>query len=268
MKVLFIAWQDPISRYWFPIGRLTVENKTYCYQYIKGVFEAKEKGGFEPLGAFPDLYEIYESDELFPLFAKRVLSPSRPEYPDFVSWLGLTGTEIDPLELLSRSGGQTVTDRFEVFPLPEKTRDNKYHSHFFAHGLRHFPGQAIERVDRLKAKERLYLANEFQNPFDSKAMLLCTEDHFAVGYCPKYLLHDAENLWDEPDRVIIEVEQDVSPKTPLQFRLLCGMTASWKKSESPFNKERYRAITDATSTPYDTNADLSKEAGVCRDSDS
>jgi hypothetical protein len=242
VKKLFIAWQDPSSRLWFPVGMLTVEENIYRFQYINGAREALTDSDFEPFGVFPDLDRTYESTTLFPIFSKRVLSPSRPDYMDFVSWLGLSGPEVDPVEMLARSGGQSVTDRFEIFPYPEKIDENQYHCHFFVHGLRHLPKETIERINRLKKEERLYLANEFQNPYDRRALILCTEDHWHVGYCPRYLLHDVDDIAAKPEKVTIKVEKDVTPTSPLQFRLLCGLTATWDESELPFNKPRYQPI--------------------------
>jgi hypothetical protein len=264
-KRLFIAWQEPLSRRWFPIGLLTVETGSYRFQYIFGALDAQSKGGFQPFGAFPDLYQSYESKKLFSLFSKRVLSPSRPDYPDFVSWLGLFGSEIDPIELLARSGGQSVTDRFDIFPFPEKTKDGKYHSLFFVHGLRYLPESAVERINRLKAGERLRLAIEFQNPFDAKAMLLITEDRVAVGYCPRYLLHDVDDPTSQAEKLVVTVEQDVSKKVPLQFRLLSGLTAAWDEFSLPFLKKVYQPITK----PYRSYAesDSPNVANICRDGD-
>lgn len=264
-KRLFIAWQNPKSRSWFPIGRLTVENGAYRFQYIFGALDAQAEGGFQPFGAFPDLYESYESQNLFPLFSKRVMSPSRPDYADFVSWLGLSGIEIDPVELLSRSGGQSVTDRFEIFPFPDKTKEGGYHSHFFVHGLRHLPESAVLRVNQLKAGERLRLANEFQNPVDAKAMLLITEDCVAVGYCPRYLLHDLDDPKAQAEKLVVTVEHDVSPSVPLQFRLLCALTASLDESDLPFLKKHYQPITKSYRSYGDTDAP--SVANFCRDGD-
>jgi hypothetical protein len=36
-----------------------------------------------------DLRKHYVSEILFPLFSNRLLDSSRPEYPDYVQWLGV-----------------------------------------------------------------------------------------------------------------------------------------------------------------------------------
>jgi hypothetical protein len=187
LKTLFLAWEDPGSGSWFPIGRLTFNGKEYQFNYTNGVLEAKLKCGFGPLPSFPDFNKVYTSQKLFPLFSNRVMPRSRPDYPEFVQWLNIPQHEDDPIALLARSGGKRVTDKFEVFPCPEPDENGRYRIHFFAHGLRHLPKPAIERINGLQVGELLYLAHEFQNPHDSSALLLCTEDHWIVGYCPRYL---------------------------------------------------------------------------------
>lgn len=47
-----------------------------------------EKPGFRPFAQMEQLDQIYESEELFPVFANRLLSASRPEYEDFLQWGG------------------------------------------------------------------------------------------------------------------------------------------------------------------------------------
>ncbi|MEG3979147.1 DNA-binding protein, partial [Microcoleus sp. herbarium8] len=89
MKTLFLAWQNPGSGSWFPIGRLTFNGKEYQFNYTNGVLEAKLKCGFELLPSFPDFNNVYTSQKLFPLFSNRVMPRSRPDYPEFVQWLNI-----------------------------------------------------------------------------------------------------------------------------------------------------------------------------------
>ena len=106
--------------------------------YLKGALDAREQAGFEPILSFPRFDYSYASSDLFPLFANRLLRPSRPEYKDFIHWLNISEHQDDPIALLSRSGGKRKTDNFEVFPCPEPDADGNYHIHFFTHGLRYF----------------------------------------------------------------------------------------------------------------------------------
>ncbi|WP_287519261.1 hypothetical protein [Okeania sp. SIO2C2] len=44
MKKLFLAWQYPVTRGWFPVGSLTYKNNWYEFVYLKGAEEAKKFG--------------------------------------------------------------------------------------------------------------------------------------------------------------------------------------------------------------------------------
>ena len=242
MKTLFLAWQDPVSRSWFPIGRLTFNGKEYQFNYTNGFLKALLERFFKPLPSFPDFSKVYTSQKLFPLFSNRVMPRSRPDYPEFVQWLNIPKHEDDPIALLARSGGKRVTDNFEVFPCPEPDENGRYRIHFFAQGLRHLPKPAIERINGLQVGELLYLAHEFQNRYDSSALLLCTEDHWIVGYCPRYLCGDILQIISQhPELVRVEVDRLNQPPTPLQFRLLCKMTADWRDFR-PFSSPMYQPV--------------------------
>ncbi|HEY1755207.1 MAG TPA: hypothetical protein VGG72_07395, partial [Bryobacteraceae bacterium] len=116
MRTLFLAWQDPKSRQGYPVGRLDSSNQLYSFRYTKGAEQAATAAGFQPLASFPELRTVYVSEQLFPLFTNRVLRQSRPEYGDYLKWLSVPASERDPVVILSRSGGQRVTDTLEVFP--------------------------------------------------------------------------------------------------------------------------------------------------------
>lgn len=126
MKVVYLAWRDPKNRS-FPVGRLSFDGQVYRFVYTKGV---KQSPNFIPFARMEDLATIYESDELFPLFANRVLSKKRLEYQDFLHRLNIRPGEDDPLTLLGRTGGIRATDLLAVFPCPEKGADKKYRMHF------------------------------------------------------------------------------------------------------------------------------------------
>lgn len=249
MKTLFLAWQDPNSRAWFPVGQLTHEHGLYRFSYLQGALEAREQAGFEPILSFPQFDYSYVSSDLFPLFANRLLRPSRPEYKDFVQWLNIPEHQDDPIALLARSGGKRKTDSFEVFPRPEPNAEGNYHIHFFTHGLSHFPEAAQQYVQTLQPDVSLRLMHDLQNPYDSRALVLRTEDGHQVGYCPRYLAPDLFKLVsDFPSQVKASVERVNPPPTPLQFRLLCHLTAPWLEDFEPFSDPSYQPLAD-TSAP-------------------
>jgi HIRAN domain len=247
MNKLFLAWQDPKTRHWFPIGKLTFDGKEYQFIYTHGVKKAQAEPNFQLLHSFPKLDKIYTSSELFPLFSNRLMRPSRPDYQDYIQWLNIPQNEDDPIAILARSGGRKATDTFEVFPCPEINEDGLYHIHFFVHGLRYMPECSIDRVKQLQPGERLYLTQDFQNTYDSKALLLRTEQRHNLGYCPRYLAADiCEVLKQNPESVCVRVERVNPAPTPIQFRLLCNMTAQWHEDFSPFASQDYQPIVDSS----------------------
>ncbi len=242
-QTLFLAWQDYASRVWFPIGRLTFDGTRYKFVYIKGAKDAEQLCGFKPLISFPQWDEIYYSTHLFPVFANRLMSRSRPEYKSFVERLNISLDKDDPMVLLARSEGKRETDSLTVFPCPEADKLGKYELHFFAHGLRYLPEGAIAKIEQFQVGDKLWLANEFQNEYDTRALTLHTPDHYIVGYCPRYLL---SNIFDisvrNPELVDVQVERINQSPTPLRFRLLCRMIYSTLDDIKPFSQAEYQPI--------------------------
>ena len=70
-RSLFVIWQDPESRRWHPVGRLTKNDREYRFEYINGASEAPS---FTPFSGMRELDRVFVSDTLFPLFANRVIA--------------------------------------------------------------------------------------------------------------------------------------------------------------------------------------------------
>jgi hypothetical protein len=254
MRTLFLAWQDPNSRRWFPVGRLESYDQLYLFTYTKGAEQAAAEAGFQPLASFPELHTSYISEQLFPLFSNRVLPRSRPEYRDYLEWLSVPETERDPVVILARSGGQRVTDTLEVFPCPEETEGGEYQVHFLAHGLRHMPEPSADRALTLKQGEKLLAMRDIQNPSDPDAIALRTaetfdRDMYLIGYCPRYLRADFIRLLDTGTSPTITVERVNYPPAPLQFRVLCKVVMAWSLGFKPFSTPEYDPIVPADGTP-------------------
>jgi HIRAN domain len=247
MSKLFLAWQDPKSRNWFPIGCLELNGDEYTFYYVFGVKKAISESGFQPLYSLPEIEKTYVSKTLFPLFANRLMPPSRPDYQNYIQWLNIERETSDVIDILVRSGGRKATDDFEIFSYPEPAEAGIYHIHFFVHGLRYVPQSLIEEVDRLQKGDCLYLAQDFQNPHDPQALLIRTETKHILGYCPRYLAADiSETLHCNPQLVKVQVQQINPIPTPMQFRLLCKISAQWQQDFTPFNSQDYRSIMDSS----------------------
>ncbi|WP_295392108.1 HIRAN domain-containing protein [uncultured Thiodictyon sp.] len=246
MKALFVAVQDHDSRCWAPVARLTRENGSYRFVYTEG---ARDLPGFTPFGRMTNLESQYISNELFPLFANRVLPKSRPEYRDYLNWLGLSAADHDALDELARTGGLRATDTIELIPYPEATADRCYVVYFFGRGLRHLAAENQARIGSLDVGERLHLLHDLQNPIDCMALMLRTGDPVSiVGYVPRYYAADWTRLIQlaGAEAVMVTVER-VNQDAPMQYRLLCKLSAPWPAAFSPCKDGQYRPISTPTS---------------------
>jgi len=251
IQALFVAWQHPKTRRYYPVARLVTgteqNHDSYEFAYISGAKKAGEDG-FKPFPSFPDMDRVYHSEKLFPLFSNRLMSQNRPDYSSYVSQLGLNPENTDPMLILARSGGIRATDSLELFSYPTQSlKVGCYETYFLSHGLRHFPEVSRKRVLSIDQGERLYIVVDFQNPIDNRALMLRTEDRINIGYLPRYLLNDTWNLMSDcPDIEVYAAQANPDP-TPLQQRLLCRLVSCWPDSFKPFEELIYKPLSaDAT----------------------
>lgn len=189
MRTLFLAWQAPSDRAWFPVGRLDAdtEHSDYHFCYTRGADEAR-RVGFHPIASFPSLTASYHSSELFPMFRNRVLASQRRDFASYLDSLALETA--DPIEILAVSGGERQTDSFEVFPKIVKAADGSFSCRFFLHGLRHVSEAAQRRAQQLVAGESLGVSLELNNPKYRQAIQLTSQDYEFIGWTPRYLVRD------------------------------------------------------------------------------
>lgn len=191
-----------------------------------------------------DLHAVYRSEELFPLFANRVIARSRPEYAHYLEWLGLSGVDHTVLDELARTGGIRATDSLELFFCPEPGPDLSYRVHFFARGLQYVHPENRERARHLERGMSLYLMRDLQNEHDPMALLLRT-NHPAtlVGYVPRYYSAEFSRLLElnGPEDVYVSVER-VNADAPLQYLVLCTLSASWPNGFVPCSGSEFQAL--------------------------
>jgi HIRAN domain len=243
MNSLFVAWRPPMPDQtgWRPVGRLEHDGTLFRFWYTRGAL----KPGFRPFTQMEQLNQVYESAELFPLFANRLLSESRPEYEAFMQWSGFdTHNSPDPILILGVTEGLRQTDAVEVFPCPAPGADGCYFNKFFLHGIRWLADAAVKRIDGLKEDELLKLMLDPQNQYDPQAVAVRTdEEPTFVGYVPRYLAHDVWQLFDQcgVDSVRLQVAR-VNRDAPLQNRVLCRMRACWPDGFQPCSGEDFAPI--------------------------
>lgn len=246
MRKLYIAWQDPVARRWYPVGRLTFEKKVYRFVYTQGAKDAEQSQRFIPFGRMNNFEVAYESEELFPLFANRLLSTKRPEYQDYIKWLKLDNDyqENRQLAMLAITGGFRETDSLEILPCPLPTSEGRYEVLFFSRGISHLERSTVGRVNALKPGERLFLMYDVQNQFDALAITLRTDDPvMLVGYCPRYLTEDFRLILQEFGHSIPQVSvEQVNLDAPLQLRLLCKFSSPWPQSFQPCSGDSFEPL--------------------------
>jgi hypothetical protein len=190
------------------------------------------------------LDSVYISEKLFPLFANRILPKSRPEYRDYLRWLGLSNSDFDELDVLARSGGIRETDTLEIFPCPIANDKNLFEGFFFSHGLRYLTPENRSRINTLQSGEQLYLVRDVQNKYDPTALLLRTGDPISfVGYCPRYFSAEFCDLMDRvgQHQIMVRVER-VNLDAPSDLRLLCKIFAPWPKRYAPFSRGAFKVL--------------------------
>lgn len=223
MKTLFVAWQQPDSKEWVPVARLERVGGQYRFSYTRGALRVKD---FQPFGRMDSLTAVYESETLFPLFANRVISKSRPEFKDYMRWLGLEVASDDVMSILALTGGVRGTDDIELFSPPAITEDRKYTLDFFSRGIRHLPKETIEQINSLQPGSRLFLMQDCQNKNDPFAIALRSGDPVVfAGYCPKYYAKDLGILLNDSTSELETTVKSVNTDAPLNMRLLCSVTA-------------------------------------------
>lgn len=247
LEVLFVTWQDPDSKTYFPIGRLirrtAPSDLPYEFCYLNGLNGAKD-AGFSSFLAFPEPEKVYFSNDLFPLFANRLMARSRPDFAKYAQRLDLDPEAADDFEILARSGGRRMTDSFELFTMPERDERGCYLTYFLAHGIRHLSDDSHKRIRKLKSGDQLFVAADFQNPYDTTALALRTTDCTFVGFLPRYLLQDAWELQEACGYIEVYVEQMNLPPAPIQHWLLCRMESCWPEDFVPYCSKLFKPIAD------------------------
>ncbi len=245
-NALFVAWRslDP-SVGWGPVARLDHDGQVYRFVYTNG---ARTLPGFRPFPQLDQLDQVYESEELFPLFANRLFSRSRPEYAAYLSWGGFDpANPPDPIAILGVTEGLRETDSIEVFPGPQPDADGCYLNRFYMHGIRWMPPAAMERINKLEKGEKLLVMPDPCNEHDPHAVAVRTDSNRTlVGYVPRYLAREVRYLLEtcRPELIQVQVQQ-LNGEAPMQQRLLCEMRACWPPGFRPCSGAAFEPIVKA-----------------------
>jgi hypothetical protein len=212
-----IAWRNRQRRLITPVAVLDHRATGYRFQYLEAVGESVEE--FRPFIGFPDLERVYESARLWPFFDLRVMDPKRPDFPQYVRWLGLTA-EASRLDILSRSGGEQKGDSVYLAEAPTVADDGATEAVFLARGVSYAVREydTAARAGSLRAGDDLVLADDNANEANPRALLLTTPDGAAVGWMPDLLIDYARQV--RAGGGTVELLQNNGRLAPWHARLL------------------------------------------------
>ena len=222
MTTLYLAWQHPPTRRWFPVGRLVHHQSPDVFEfvYVQGAQEAENIAGFRPIPEFPSLSRRYRASELFPTFRNRVMNSNRIDRGTYLSHLGLHARRCDEFAELSVSGGRSHSDSFETFPPIEPDAQGKLRARLMLRGLRHTNSHAIEAIERLREGDELRVAVELNNPEITHAIIVYTRDYHLLGWLPRYVVEAICRNWDWRISDAKVAVAQVNGTAPLNDRLL------------------------------------------------
>lgn len=222
-RTLLLVWQDPASRKFLPVAELFhLADGRYSFAYLDA---ARSNAEFFALDEYADLDRVYVSDALPVFFANRVMSPDRPEYGQYLEWLGLDHVSpIDvPVEVLARTGGGRATDTFHIVDRPLRG-ETEFESRFFVSGLRHV-SDSVAVLGEVHPGDRLELRPEPGNEANSKAVIIDVESGKQLGWVPDWLCGEVTELidggWD-----ISLIAEKVNVGAPAHTRVLCRLNAN------------------------------------------
>ncbi|MDM8346031.1 HIRAN domain-containing protein [Pseudochrobactrum sp. sp1633] len=243
MSTYFLNWQDPENRAWYPVGKLFHTQDLYIFAYTKGSLRSSN---FVTFGNLNDKNAVYVSNELFPIFANRVMNSKRPDYQRYASWAGLDSQEqSDSLKLMARMGGGKATDNLQVYQVPERDCEDRYRTVFFAHGLSHLPSESQCRAQSLIEGQQVYPLLDIQNPYDRSAVAIRSQDPSSlIGYCPRYLARDINKLVKGRRNNLVITIKKVNEDAPPQFMLLCEAVGHWPLNFEPCSSPDHKTIVD------------------------
>lgn len=223
----YVVWQDSHTRQFVKVGRLEFTGDRFRFMYTA---DAELHAGFEPFADFPDLRAEYTSEALFPFFASRIASSASSDYESHLDALGLTRDEATPVELLTRSWGQSPHDRLQIVPDPLRRPDGTESLRFLASGVSHAhevqpgdtPDAVTERVAGLRAGQELDWLDEPDNTHNSQAIRLEVDGRL-VGWVPDYLLDYVHKSRGPDADLRFVVERANGADRPWHLRLLCRL---------------------------------------------
>lgn len=231
-----IAWRNRVRRSIHDVAVLDVDGDTFRFQYVDSV-ESVE--GFRPFIGFPDLDRVYESTRLWPFFDLRVMDRKRPDYAQYVRWLGLP-SDANRLDILSRSGGEQKGDTVSIVESPRVAVDGATATEFLVRGasyaVRSYDSSSA--ANNLQPGDALGVIDDSTNEANPDALLLTAAD-LPIGWIPDLLIEYGREVVGSGGTVT--VLQNNGSDAPWHMRLLVRLAGRVSPAWSTFGDGHWPA---------------------------
>ena len=182
-----VAWRNRVERTIHEVAVLDVDQdiSSFRFQYLESI---ESVSGFRPFIGFPDLGRVYESRRLWPFFDLRVMDRKRPDYPQYVRWLGLPANA-DRVDILSRSGGEQKGDTVSLVEAPPVAADGTTAATFLVRGTSYAvrSNDSAVAANGLLPGDRLTVLEDKANEANPDALLLTVAGE-PIGWIPDLLI--------------------------------------------------------------------------------
>lgn len=237
---LITLWQDHETRRIHPIGRLRYDGATYSFTYVQGF---QDTPALTTLPGLSATHTTHRSETLFPAFAGRIMRPTRRDFVDYLTRLGLDEHHSTPWEQITYGGGRRNGDTFQFQPMPVLSGET-LHARCLVNGIRHLPGdtkvingreqyidpqQHEAALEQLERGDVLSIVSEPTNSKNSKAALVVKD--LPLGYVPDVLTQGLDALSSEGVDVHATVAHINPAYGPAHLRLAVNL--EWH--DAPFN---------------------------------
>lgn len=170
------------------------------------------------------------------------MSPSRPDYEEYLGRHGLAPGTTEPFTVLARCEGRRHTDNVELFGLPDFDRESdKLVYRFIVRDIMQVK-HAKERIETLEPGGRLLHILDRRDPTGLGTVALTTLDHQLLGFAPRYLGDEIERLGSLTDSLEVFIEKVNLPPVPFFQMLLCSFRASRPDGFEPLSIECYQPL--------------------------
>lgn len=161
--------------------------------------------GFEPLIAFQDIYEIYESQALFPAFSSRLPDRRRKDIKEILVRYKLE--RYDAFELLKKSGGKLPTDTLEFID-PIFPDEANIEREFYIAGVRnqeYCNGNYSNIKFKVEINDELILERDIDNIYDKFAVKIINMDNRVIEFIPAFYSKEVSHAIERGRQTICKV---------------------------------------------------------------